>query len=101
MIIHMILYSWKNILLHIVCYSAFFQEFVAPSLGIVCRYGPMYETECVLLTMGCEKTTTDAIKFSYHFLLSDDQPGLSTKIFRILHKLDEDKHLNSSCRSQS
>ena len=27
MIIHMILYSSKNILLHIACYSAFFQDF--------------------------------------------------------------------------
>ena len=27
--------------------------------------------------------------------------GLSTKIFRILHKLDENNHLNSSCRSRS
>ena len=46
MIIHMISYSCKNILLHIVCYSAFFQEFknlnfVAPSLGIVSWYGTM------------------------------------------------------------
>ena len=34
----------------------------------------MKQTECVTLTMGCEKTTNDAIKFSYHFLLSDAQP---------------------------
>ena len=27
--------------------------------------------------MGCEKTTNDAIKFSYHFLLSDAQPDFS------------------------
>ena len=27
--------------------------------------------------MGCEKTTNDAIKFSYHFLLSDAQPDIS------------------------
>ena len=36
--------------------------------------------------------TNDAMKFSYYFLLSDAQPdfpGLFTKIFRILHKLDE------------
>ena len=27
--------------------------------------------------MGSEKTTNDAIKFSYHFLLSDAQPDFS------------------------
>ena len=27
--------------------------------------------------MGCVKTTNDAIKFSYHFLLSDAQPEFS------------------------
>ena len=27
--------------------------------------------------MGCEKATNDAIKFSYHFLLSDPQPDFS------------------------
>ena len=27
-----------------------------------------------VLTLGCEKTTNDATKFSYHFLLSDAQP---------------------------
>ena len=89
MIIHMIIYSCKNILLHIhvVCYWAFFsriQEFVAPSLGIVSRYAPMLQTECVILNMGCEKTTNDAIKFSYHFyylMLNQIFPGLSIKIF--------------------
>ena len=51
-----------------------------------------------------KKTTNDAIKFSYQFLLSDAQPdfsGLSTKNFRILHKLDENNHQNSGCRFQS
>ena len=46
--------------------------------------------------MGREKTTNDAIKFSYHFyylMLNQIFPGLSTKIFRILHKLDENNHL--------
>ena len=28
------------------------------------EYGPMQQTECIILTMGCEKTTNDAIKFS-------------------------------------
>ena len=48
-----------------------------PSLRIVSRYGPMVQTECVILTMGCEKMTNDAIKFSYHFFLSDTQPDFS------------------------
>ena len=34
-------------------------------------------TECVNLTIGCEKTTNDAIKFSYHFLLVGAQPDFS------------------------
>ena len=37
----------------------------------------MLQTEFVILTMGCEKTTNDAIKFSYHFLISDAQPDFS------------------------
>ena len=37
----------------------------------------------------------------YYLMLNQMFPGLSTKIFRILHKLDENHHLNSSCRSQS
>ena len=56
--------------------------------------------ECDILTMGCEKTKIDAIKFSYHFyylMLNRIFLALSTKIFRILHKLDENNHLNSSC----
>ena len=48
----------------------------------------------------------DLFKISYMYLLlknsvDPDFLGLSTKIFRILHKLDENSHLNSSCRSQS
>ena len=39
--------------------------------------------------MGCEKTTNDVIKFSYHFLFIYFFLGLSSKIFCILHKLDE------------
>ena len=37
----------------------------------------------------------------YYLMLNQIFPGLSTKIFRILHKLDVNNHLNSSCRSQS
>ena len=37
------------------------EEFVVPCLGIVSRYGPMLQSECIILTMGCEKTTNDAI----------------------------------------
>ena len=37
----------------------------------------------------------------YYLMLNQIFPGLSTKIFRILHKLDENNHLNSSCQSQS
>ena len=47
------------------------------------------------MTMGC---------VSYNFLLSDAQPDfpvISTKIFRILHQLNENNQLNSSCQSQS
>ena len=37
----------------------------------------------------------------YYLMLNQIFPRLSTKIFRILHKLDENNHLNSSCRFQS
>ena len=37
----------------------------------------------------------------YYLILNQIFPGLSTKIFLILHKLDENNHLNSSCKSQS
>ena len=38
----------------------------------------------------------------FHYLmLNQILPGLSTKIFRILHYLDENNHQNSSWRSQS
>ena len=40
----------------------------------------MQQTEFVILTMGCEKTTNDAIKFSYHFLILDAQPDLGSKM---------------------
>ena len=56
--------------------------------------------ERIILTMGWEKTTNDAIKFSYHFhylMLNQIFLGFSTKIFHILHKLDENNHLNSKC----
>ena len=44
------------------------------------------------LDYGCEKMTNVAIKCSYHFyylMLIQIFPGLYTKIFHILHKLDE------------
>ena len=34
-------------------------------------------------------------------MLNQIFPGLSTRIFHILYKFDENNHLNSSCRSQS
>ena len=37
----------------------------------------------------------------YYLMLNQIFPRLSTKIFSILHKLDEINYLNSSCRSQS
>ena len=37
----------------------------------------------------------------YYLMLNQIFPGRFTKIFRKLHKLDENKYLNSSCRSQS
>ena len=41
------------------------------------------------------------ITFYYMIMLNQIFPELSTKIFRTLHKLDENNRLNSSCRSQS
>ena len=38
---------------------------------------------------------------SYYLMLNQIFPRLSTKIVRILHKLGENNHLNSNCRSQT
>ena len=48
-----------------------------PNGQMLFRTPYLQQTECVILTMGCEKTTNDAIKYPYHFLLSDAQPDFS------------------------
>ena len=64
--------------------------------SIICRFfAPHSEDYACSLLHGPIPTyySNDAIKFSYHFLLSYAHPDF----FYILHKLNENNHLNSSC----
>ena len=106
MIIHMILYLCKSILLHIVCYLAFFKNLRIFSA----KFGNSksawaHVTDWMrYLNYGVRKNDKWCYEIFLSFLIiwcSTRFPGLSTRIFRILHKLGENNHLNSSCRSQS
>ena len=79
MIIHMILYKCKNVLLQKFAIRHFFKNLriCSAKFGNIKSVWAHVTDWMRYLDYGVRKTTNDAIKFSYHFSLSDAQPDFS------------------------